>query len=226
MRAVVFLGPTLPQTEARQILPAIYLPPAAQSDLLSAVTTYEPDVIALIDGVFAQSMAVWHKEIIYALERGIRVYGASSMGALRAAELSDFGMVGVGEVYRRYAAGELTDDDEVALAHGDAESGFRPLSEPMVNLRITFERALQDGVIDEPALAKLIAAAKGLYFPDRNLPAVLAAAAADGVSESVRAAVQRYAAEHYVDAKRADAVQLLQTLWDQRKDMAPLTDRP
>ena len=45
------------------------------------------------------------------------------------------GMVGVGEVYRMYASGELMDDDEVALAHGDEDSGYRPASEPMVNLR-------------------------------------------------------------------------------------------
>ncbi len=226
MRAVVFLGPTLPQAEARQILPAIYLPPAAQSDLLSAVTTYEPDVIALIDGVFAQSMAVWHKEILYALQQGIPVYGASSMGALRAAELSDFGMVGVGEVYRRYAAGELTDDDEVALAHGDAESSFRPLSEPMVNLRVTFEGALQDGVIDESSFVTLIAAAKSLYFPDRNLPAVLAAAASAGVPADVLARLQSYVAEHYADIKRADAVQLLQLLWERRRDPPRLENQP
>ena len=44
--------------------------------------------------------------------------GASSMGALRAAELSQFGMVGIGEVYQAFKLGRLEDDDEVAIVHG------------------------------------------------------------------------------------------------------------
>ena len=44
---VVFLGPTLPVADARAILPhAAYLPPAAQSDLLSVVEQSRPDAIA------------------------------------------------------------------------------------------------------------------------------------------------------------------------------------
>jgi hypothetical protein len=39
---VIFLGPSLPLAEAKGILDAIYLPPAKQSDLISAVTTYKP----------------------------------------------------------------------------------------------------------------------------------------------------------------------------------------
>ena len=57
------------------------------------------DAILIVDGEFGQSLSVWHKEILHALHRGIRVVGASSMGALRAAELDRFGMEGVGEIY-------------------------------------------------------------------------------------------------------------------------------
>ncbi|NER31958.1 MAG: hypothetical protein F6J89_31220, partial [Symploca sp. SIO1C4] len=122
-KIVIFLGPSLPRAEAREIVDAVYLPPAKQSDLISAVTTYKPDIIALIDGVFLSYPSVWHKEILYALQQGVAVYGASSMGALRAAETSDFGMVGVGAIYRMYASGELIDDDEVALIHGQEDTG-------------------------------------------------------------------------------------------------------
>ena len=68
MKALVFLGPTMPVAVARSPLPdATFLPPARQADVLSAVETHRPDVIALIDGVFHQSLSVWHKEILYAL---------------------------------------------------------------------------------------------------------------------------------------------------------------
>jgi len=141
MKAVVFLGPSLPLSDAKKILgvdKAIYLPPASQADLLSAVTIYKPDVIAIIDGEFGQSLSIWHKEILFALEKGIQIYGASSMGALRAVETSMFGTIGVGAVYDMYASGEINDDDEVALIHSAEDDGYRNISEPMINIRMTF----------------------------------------------------------------------------------------
>ena len=62
-------------------------------------------MIGLIDGYFDGVPAVAHKEILWALDQGIRVLGAASMGALRAAELAPFGMEGVGAIWRDYADG-------------------------------------------------------------------------------------------------------------------------
>jgi hypothetical protein len=217
----VFVGPSLPLAEARQELDAIYLPPAAQSDLLSAVTTYRPDVIGLIDGVFSQSLSVWHKEILYAMERGVRVYGASSMGALRAAETDVFGMIGIGEVYRQYAAGELNDDDEVALEHSDAEYGYLPLSEPMVNLRATFKRAAREGVIDDEWCERLIAIAKGLYFPDREFAAIFQRADAAGIPCEMFQRLRAFVTTSYVNLKRDDALALLRTIRDLPDPLPP-----
>ena len=45
------------------------------------------------------------------------------MGALRAAELSAHGMVGVGRIFGWYRDGVVVDDSEVALLHADAEHG-------------------------------------------------------------------------------------------------------
>ena len=69
---------------------------------------------------------------------GVRVVGASSMGALRAAELDRFGMEGVGEVYAYYRDGWLTADADVALVHRDADDGLPPLTWPLVNVRATW----------------------------------------------------------------------------------------
>lgn len=49
--------------------------------------------------------AVWHKELLYTLQEGVEVCGASSMGALRAAELESFGMLGVGVIFQAYRDG-------------------------------------------------------------------------------------------------------------------------
>lgn len=211
-KIVIFLGSSLSVDRAKEILDAIYLPPAKQSDLLSAVTTYNPDIIGLIDGVFLSLPSVWHKEILFALERGVAVYGASSMGALRAAETEAFGMVGIGEIYRMYASGELMDDDEVALVHGPEETGYRPLSEPMVNVRATFRCAKDEGIIDNETCEKLIAIAKSIYFPERTFPAIFRQAATAGLLPEKIKEMENFVKEKYVDLKRQDAILLLETL--------------
>jgi hypothetical protein len=153
---VVFLGPTLPQDEARAVFDAQYLPPAGHGDVLRAAL-HRPRAIALVDGVFDTLAAVWHKEILFAVSDGVHVYGAASMGALRAAELDRFGMRGVGAVYRAYADGMREDDDEVAVAQADAEYGFRALSDSMVDVRATLDAAVANGIVAAPVAAEIAA---------------------------------------------------------------------
>ena len=83
MTCIVFLGPSLPLHEARRILPATYRPPAAQGDVYRAALE-RPWGIGIVDGYFERVPAVWHKEILWALQQGIHVFGAASIGALRA----------------------------------------------------------------------------------------------------------------------------------------------
>ena len=101
MRPVVFLGPSLPRSEADRILASDLRPPVKRGDL--PALDDEVDVIGIIDGVFMGEAAVGHREIIDKLKSGVKVYGSSSMGALRAAELQDFGMIGVGTIFDQYS---------------------------------------------------------------------------------------------------------------------------
>jgi hypothetical protein len=95
---------------------------------LTCVENLDPDKIVLLDGVFDQDIAVWHREILYALDKGVIVIGGASMGALRATELDEFGMVGVGKIYEQFASGREKRDDFVAITHGCAEAKFKPLT--------------------------------------------------------------------------------------------------
>ena len=52
------------------------------------------------------------------LIKDIEVFGASSMGALRASELDTLGMTGIGYCYEQYATGTIDSDDEVAVMLG------------------------------------------------------------------------------------------------------------
>src|SRR5262249_38218406 len=92
--AIVFAGPSLPRREILRLFPADLRPPAARGDVWRAMLD-SPRVIVLIDGVFESQPSVWHREILEALAAGITVFGASSMGALRAVELASDGMIGV-----------------------------------------------------------------------------------------------------------------------------------
>src|SRR6185503_7571185 len=91
---IVFLGPTLQLQEARPLLDAVYWPPAKRGDIYRA-SKLEPRIILLIDGAFEAQASVLHNEILWALSKGITVCGAASIGALRAAELAPYGMVGL-----------------------------------------------------------------------------------------------------------------------------------
>lgn len=207
---VVFLGPTLPVAEAARVLPADYRPPAELGSVYRAARE-RPPAIGIVDGYFERVPAVWHKEILYALSLGIRVYGAASMGALRAAELAAFGMVPVGRVAEQYRLGELTDDDEVAVVHAPRQGGYRPLSEPLVNIRATLAAAVREAVIGEEIAASLVARAKDMFYPDRDWTALLDAAGTDA-APGTRAQLARLRAwlpEGAVDLKRLDAELLL-----------------
>jgi len=130
VKVIAFLGPSLPNARLRGVE---VRPPARQGDLWRALEA-QPRAIALIDGVFEHVPSVWHHELRAALASGVAVFGAASMGALRAAELHRHGMIGVGQIFRWYKDGTLRDDGAVALLHADAEHGWKPLTVPLVNV--------------------------------------------------------------------------------------------
>ncbi|PKL63969.1 MAG: TfuA-related McrA-glycine thioamidation protein [Methanomicrobiales archaeon HGW-Methanomicrobiales-3] len=202
---IVFLGPSLEREAAEAILPTEYRPPAKRGDLLRAAQDGAA-IIGLIDGVFHQESAVAHREILAAIKAGVTVVGASSMGALRAAEMDTLGMTGIGEIYRMYKSGELISDDEVALVF-DPETGFS-LSEPLINIRFTLREAERQGVISPEDHATLLTAAKSVFYPQRTYGRIVSAAgAALGWETQERFLV--FVKLHAVDRKREDAIECL-----------------
>jgi hypothetical protein len=211
---VLFSGPTLPEAEVLARLPdAVVHGPVAFGDVYRASHS-RPRAIGIIDGYFERVPAIWHKEILWAMSEGVHVFGASSMGALRAAELHAFGMVGVGRVFEAFRDGELEDDDEVAVAHGPAENGYVSGSEAMVNIRATLRRAAAEQLLSENTVARLIALAKDTFYAQRCYPALLAAGRALGLPNAELDALRDWLPQHRVDQKRLDALQLLDTLSD------------
>ena len=172
-------------------------PPARKGDVLAALGEGAV-AIGLVDGEFGQAASVGHKEILFALSGGIAVFGASSMGALRAAECAAFGMIPVGEIANAYLTGEIDDDAAVALSMAPQELGSMPLTEPLVDAEATLGRLLEIGTLDESSYAALRERARSLHFTQRTDAALFADTQdADSLLELYRL--------HHVGLKRRDA---------------------
>lgn len=204
---VAFLGPTLGAEEARRTLDAVYLPPAAQGSIILAVQEYRPKAILLIDGVFQSEPAVRHKEILWALSRGIPVVGAASMGALRAAELWPYGMIGVGLIFRWYRRFPFAPDDAVAVLHGPSSVGWAPLTSALIDLRMTLRAAERRGLIDASLRRRLDQAARQIHYRDLTIPRIVdAVREADGrLNEHSTRELVRTLESALVPQKRRDA---------------------
>jgi hypothetical protein len=208
---IVFLGPTLPQEAARRILKADYRAPASQGDLCRAGLEW-PDCILLIDGLFAVQPTVLHKEIMWVLAKGIPVLGAASLGALRAAELHEAGMQGIGRVFADYQEGRIEDDDEVAVQHGPGELGWMPVSTAMIDIRYCLGQACAEEIIT-PALHRLaLSVAKQTYFPARNYRDLLRRLAERGQAPHEIAALRDWLGLYAFSQKQRDAVEVLEFL--------------
>ncbi len=208
MSAIVFVGPTISTEEVRSVIDAVCLPPVAQGDVYRAALR-RPRCIGVVDGYFHGVPSVWHKEILWAMAQGVHVFGSASMGALRAAELSAFGMRGVGRIFEDYAAGRLQDDDEVAVVHAPEEAGFTPLSEPMVNIRATVERAIEQAPLSTPTGQALCRLGKSMPFEARGWHTLLQLARADGLPGEELDRLEAWLPAGRVDLKRQDALDML-----------------
>jgi hypothetical protein len=202
---IVFAGPSLPVRPAWG--PAIRLrPPARCGDLIRAARE-GPAAIALVDGIFETAPSVWHKEILAVIDAGVPVYGAASLGALRAAELDRFGMIGVGAIYAAYRDGGIESDAAVMVSHAPAELGHRPLTLALVDA----EAVLRVARLDLAERRALLAIARGLNFRVRSWAAIIAAfadRAGAAAAERVACAIAGAA----FSQKERDTAELLERL--------------
>lgn len=211
MTVVVFAGPSLSRKKTPAASGEIYLPPAARGDIYQAAQS-RPLAICLVDGYFERVPSVWHKEILWAMSEGIHVFGSASLGALRAAELEAFGMVGVGRIFESFRDEDLEDDDEVAVLHGPAELGYPPVTDAMVNIRATLHRAANAGVIGNDTCARLEQLGKAQFFHDRSFARLIAQASMLSLPQSDLAALELWLPGNKVDQKREDAELMLRVM--------------
>jgi hypothetical protein len=197
-KIVIYLGPSLAPSIAQSWLNATYLPPIKRGDL--AMLSPDVQIVGIIDGVFHQSLAVSPKEIIGLLDRGVNVYGASSIGALRAAEAHSYGMIGVGKIFEMYRDREIDADDEVAVAYDPSTE--LTVSEPLVNIRSALKTAVAEGIILSDEADQIICTLKSIYYPLRSYQLV----------ERMSPALAPFLRASHYNQKSDDAVFLLRTI--------------
>lgn len=182
IKIIIYTGLSITFDEAKEILDShddvevIYKRPIKRGDLNPAIKE-NPDIIAIIDGIFHQNSAVGHREILNAIKKGIKVYGASSMGALRASELDVLGMEGVGYCYNEYASGNITSDDDVAVML-DSDT-LESLSVPLISMNYVFTNAVNENIITPKEKNELIKITKETYYPQRNYANTLSQSSLD-----------------------------------------------
>jgi ribosomal protein S12 methylthiotransferase accessory factor len=214
-RPIVFTGPSLAQDEAHGILDAEYRPPIRRGDLEMVAGG---STVVIIDGVFDQHLAVSPTEIREALARGVEIFGASSMGALRAVEVP--GVTGVGRVFEMYARGEIEDDDEVAIEFDPRN--LRQICEPLVNIRHAAGRLAESGTISHAIAHRIVEAAQGLSYPARNYRDILKLAGLGSSPEAAQLS-QMLAA---INIKREDAITVLEHVRRHREIRASPRSQP
>lgn len=190
MTVLCYLGPSLDIATAKSICPdAIFLPPARHADLVSHVYQYNPSHVLLIDGDFNHVLPVWHKECAFCAMKGVRLYGASSMGALRASELADFGiMIGCGTIFHWYWEGLCEADDEVAVCYHKSPSGEYVCDTcPLVNIRAGLIKQVNLGLMTQDEADEELRLQRSIHYTERPKP------------------------DYAIDQKREDAIRLLST---------------
>ena len=165
----VYAGLSAQRDDIRSILPnAVVARPVQRGDVIADIRD-KVGCILILDGVFHQSLSVCPSEIMDALRRGMRVFGASSMGALRAAELEAYGMIGIGDVFEYVRDSKVFRDDFVGQVFIEDWPQIQHDSVTWVELEINLRTLHARGEISGAIYRYLRACYAELHYTDRSL---------------------------------------------------------
>jgi hypothetical protein len=146
------------------------------------------------------------------------------MGALRAAELAPFGMIGVGRVFEGYLSGALVDDDEVAVAHGPPDLGYRTQSDALVDIRATLESAVAAQILAPAEASSLLERMRAIFYAERRNGLLPSLAEEAGMAANRVEALKRWlTTAPAVSQKHTDGLAMLQRVADDLRGRAPAT---
>lgn len=150
-----------PQSDRR----LAFFPPAKRGDIRQAVSL-GARCIVLIDGEMIYNPPPTPIELRDALRDGVEIVGAASLGAVRAVELFDEGMIGVGWVFGAFLSGRVDADDEL-LSILDPLTHVQ-LTVPLINVRYGLQQAVRDGRLTKSAAQCLLTDFRSIHFAERT----------------------------------------------------------
>jgi hypothetical protein len=214
-----FVGPTGSTDELRKMYNISWVPPIKKGDIYEIVKFEDVRNIIIIDGYFRNTSAVWHKEIMWAMQKGVTVCGCSSMGALRAAELAEVGMLGFGKIFESYCSKQFYPfddvfdaDDEVAILHSPVQLNYRPITIPLVNVRASLYKALESNIATPEEVDNILKISRGIYYQRRTIDEIVKMAEIHSQSNQFSALTHSILTTYYVDQKLDDAKYALREL--------------
>jgi hypothetical protein len=168
----VYLGLSLDRASASELLPGANIAsPICRGDLIKDIDS-DVHVVVIIDGKFHQKLAVAPDEILDGLSCGIRIYGAASMGALRASELRAFGMIGHGKIFEHIVATPEFRDDFLGQVFNDTEGAIKKLSHTYIDFYMNLIKLQRQGCITANQRTTLLRSYAGIFYADRGWPSL------------------------------------------------------
>jgi hypothetical protein len=200
LRAVVFAGPSLPQRVRPDSDVVMWRPPARRGDLDEL--DLDPTItVVLVDGYLVQQHPPSPTEVFNLIARGHEVWGCSSLGALRAAELRNHGMRGFGWVYDRVVDRTITYDDELVATLDPRTNEATGLF--LANIRFGLDQLITAGRTTLTQAQLLIDGLRAVHFEHRTSRLCASLAASVGLNASIIDHLLRS------DVKRQDATALV-----------------
>ena len=204
----VYAGLSVKEAEIKAVLPsADYAEPIRRGNTFRDIRDgYH--VIVIIDGRFQQSMAVSPSELMDTMRCGIKIYGSSSMGALRAVELEPYGMIGFGKIFEYIKQTPYFRDDYLGqiFTEGDHET----LSEPYVNFMFSLAKMKQEGQLESADHDLLDEIYREIHFGERDLYTLIDRIKAEHAERAEDLVPIAKRAFSYHNQKREDGIGLLQ----------------
>jgi hypothetical protein len=202
---VVFTGISATREEAEVFGLTDIRPPVKRGDLDQLE---HGRVVAIVDGELDPATMLLEAEVTRAMRRGVELRGAASVGALIAFDFRDYGMTGIGWVYKAYCAGRIAGADEIAVVYDPLS--HRPLTVPLVNIRVYLDALVDNGLIKRTEADAAMVILKSLNPEDRTSEGV--ASGLRKVFDDQRIEGLGLAGGRGFDIKKHDAFQLFAKL--------------
>lgn len=171
LKIKIYSGLSLKEAVVKKYLPtAIFSRPVKRNEIYDDIKN-GVHIIGIIDGEFLQNLSVSPTEIRDAMRCGLSVYGSSSMGAMRAAELLSFGMIGCGRIYEQISRDPYFRDDKLGQIFYE---GTDLISLPFMDFFLGMEDLVERKIVSRKDSNEVVKYYEDLHFADRNYAALRA----------------------------------------------------